>query len=137
MYPLGQGLEVSLSDAGEDGAPEGLGLEPAIGDEIGDEERVLDGEGDVASEDLIVVLQRRGAKHLDAVALQHSQHSIHLVDDVRLAGEAAELYCLVALGIVSLLEGGDGPYAIGETEDDGLESSRLVRHVWKYTFHNS
>ena len=59
------------------------------------------------------------------------------MDDVRLAGEAAELYCLVALGIVSLLEGGDGPYAIGETEDDGLESSRLVRHVWKYTFHNS
>ena len=45
-----------LSDAGEDGAPEGLGLEPAVRDEIGDEERVLDGEGDVAGEDLIVVL---------------------------------------------------------------------------------
>ena len=61
MYGLGQALDVRWVYQREDRTSEGFGLPLTVGDEVGDKECVIDGEGDITGEDLIVVLERRWA----------------------------------------------------------------------------
>ena len=123
---LGEGLDVCGIDEGEDRAGEGFGLPLAVRYEIGDEEGVVDGEGYVTGEDLVVVGEWGGSQRADAVAIEDVEDSLHLVAYIGFAGEDPAAHGFVALGIIGLLEGGAGAQTVGEPEDDGSEASRLV-----------
>ena len=122
-------------DEGEDRAGEGFRLPLAVGYEIGDEEGVVDGEGYVTGEDLVVVGEWGGAQRADAVAIEDVEDALHLVTHIRLAGEDPSAYGFVALGIIGLLEGGDGAQTVGEPEDDSSEASCLVGDMGDDPFH--
>ena len=102
----------------EDRAGEGFSLPLAVGYEIGDEEGVVDGEGYVTGEDLVVVGEWGGAQRADTVAIEDVEDALHLVPYIGFAGEDPSAYGFIALGIIGLLEGGDGAQTVGEPEDD-------------------
>ena len=132
---LGEGLDVCGVDEGEDRAGEGFGLPLAVGYEIGDEEGVVDGEGYVTGEDLVVVGEWGGAQRADTVAIEDVEDALHLVTHISFAGEDPSAYGFIALGIIGLLEGGDGAQTVGEPEDDSSEASRLVGDMGDDPFH--
>ena len=54
---------------------------------------------------------------------------------ISFAGEDPSAYGFIALGIIGLLEGGDGAQTVGEPEDDSSEASRLVGDMGDDPFH--
>ena len=132
---LGEGLDMCGVDEGEDRAGKGFGLPLAVGYEIGDEEGVVDGEGYVTGEDLVVVGEWGGAQRADAVAIEDVEDALHLVPYIGFAGEDPSAYGFIALGIIGLLEGGDGAQTVGEPEDDSSQASRLVGDMGDDPFH--
>ena len=109
---------MSRSDAIKDRA-EGSRLQLSVRDQVGHKERIIDGEGDIPSEDLIVVLKRRGTKDLDIVAVEYLQDAIHLLAHIFFGRIDPEAHRLIALRIVGFRERGDATETIGEAEDDG------------------
>ena len=62
-----------------------------VGYEIGDEEGVVDGEGYVTGEDLVVVGEWGGAQRADTVAIEDVEDALHLVPYISLAGRSLGL----------------------------------------------
>ena len=76
-----------------------------------------------------------GAQRADAVAIEDIKDALHLVTHISFAGEDPSAYGFIALGIIGLLEGGDGAQTVGEPEDDSSEASRLVGDMGDDPFH--
>ena len=57
MDGFGERLYMCRVNEGEDRAGKRFGLTLAVGDEVGDEDGVIDGEGYIACEDLVVVCE--------------------------------------------------------------------------------
>ena len=122
---------------GEDRACECFGLTLAVGDQVGDEDGVVDGEGYIACEDLVVVREWCGTQGAYAIPVEDVEDALHLVAYIGFGGEDPSAHGFVALGVVGLLKGRDGTQAVGKPEDDSSQTSRLVSDVGDDPFHRN
>ena len=134
---FGKRLYMCRGYQGEDRAGECFGLTLAVGDKVGDEDGIVDGEGYIACEDLVVVSEWCWAQGAYAIAVEDFEDALHLVAYIGFGGEDPSAHGFVALGVVGLFKGRDGTQAVGKPEDDSSQTSRLVSDVGDDPFHRN
>ena len=125
---LGEVVDVLVVDPPVD-VPVGVDLVLPVGDDVRDDDLVVDDEADVAGEDLVAVRHEGGAVYLHAVLLEHGLEGAHLGDDVLFGGVGPVQDGFVGFAVEGLRQGRDRPVRPGHSEDDFPQAGGFVDDV--------
>ena len=125
MDGLGKVVDVLVMDLAVD-VPVGVNLVLPVGDDVRDDDLVVDDEADVAGEDLVTVRYEGGTVHLHAVLLEHGLEGAHLGDDVLFGRVGPVQDGFVGFAVKGIRQGRDGPIRPGHSEDDFPQAGGFV-----------